>query len=189
MFAALNVALALVGIRPILALEGGAALAMMALAPAFRRRGAVGWGQAHLRAALLAGLAVLVVWYGRALVPPAPLFLARAMAARAVIELAPVDVIHGSIAAATVAGWGELAAYTAVYAPGGLQQAIAHRWSRNGELFARIPLSPVHGGRTEGFRTYSTTRNLKPPLEGGYTVDVVTASGQLIGRVRFTVTP
>jgi len=188
-FAALNVALALVGIRPILAVEGGAALAVMALTPAFRRGGTRGWRQAHVRAALLASLAMLAVWYGRALVPPAPLFLARAVAARAVTEREPVDVIHGSIPAATVAGWGELAAYTAVYAPSGLRQAIEHRWSKNGELFARIPLSPVRGGRAEGFRTYSTTRNLKPPLEGGYTVDVVTASGQLIGRVRFTVTP
>ena len=109
--------------------------------------------------------------------------------ARAVTEREPVDVIHGTISAATVARWGELAASTAVYAPGGLRQAIEHRWSRNGERFARIPLSPVRGGRAEGFRTYSTTRNLKPPLEGRYTVDVVTASGQLIGRVRFTVTP
>ena len=140
-------------------------------------------------APLLAGLAMLAVWYGRALVPPAPLFLARAAAARTVTELEPVDVIHGAIPAATVAQWGELAAYTAVYAPSGLLQAIEHRWSKNGERFARIPLSPVRGGRTEGFRTHSTTRNLKPPLEGRYTVDVVTASGQLIGRVRFTVTP
>jgi hypothetical protein len=111
------------------------------------------------------------------------------VAARAVIDLTPVDVIQGSVPAATVAGWGELAAYTAVYAPGGLRQAIQHVWSRDGVPFARIPLAPVRGGRTEGFRTYSVTRNLRPPLEGRYTVDVVTASGQLIGRLRFTVTP
>jgi len=189
MFAALNVALPLVGVRPILALEGSAALAVVALAPALRRGGAVPWRNAHVRATLLAGLAMVVVWYGRAVVPPAPLFLARTVAARAVTDLMPVDTIQGSVPAATVAEWGELAAYTAVYAPGGLQQAIRHVWSRNGVPFARIPLSPVRGGRAEGFRTYSITRNLKPPLEGRYTVDVVTASGQLIGRLGFTVTP
>jgi len=188
-FAALNVALALVGIPPILAVEGSAALAMMALTPAFRRQGPGGSTRAYVKAALLAGFAMLAVGYGRALVPPAPLFLAQAVAARTVTEREPVDVIHGSIPAATVAEWGELAAYTAVYAPSGLRQPIEHRWSKNGEQFARIPLSPVRGGRAEGFRTYSTTRNLTPPLEGRYTVDVVTASGQLIGRVRFTLTP
>jgi hypothetical protein len=188
-FAALNVALPLVGVRPILATQGGAMLAALALTPAFRRRGLVSWKRAHVQAALLACLALLLVWYGRALVPPAPLFVARAVAARTVTELEPVDVIRGSVSSARVLQWGELAAYTAVYAPSGLRQAIEHVWSRNGVVLSRIPLSPVQGGRTEGYRTYSRTRILKPPLEGRYTVDVVTASGQLIGRLRFTVTP
>jgi hypothetical protein len=56
-------------------------------------------------------------------------------------------------------------------------------------VLARIPLAPVQGGRAEGFRTWSRRRDLRPPLAGRYTVDVVTASGQLIGRLRFTVTP
>jgi len=49
--------------------------------------------------------------------------------------------------------------------------------------------TPVRGGRREGFRTYSRFTDLKPPVAGRYRVDVVTASGQLIGRLRFTVTP
>jgi hypothetical protein len=186
MFAALNVALPLVGVRPILALEGSAALAVLALTPALRPGGPVPWKAA--RATLLACLAMVLVWYARGAVPPAPLFLARTVVARTVTGLTPVDVIRGSVPAATVAEWGSLAAYTAVYAPGGLRQAIAHVWSRDGVPFARIPLSPVRGGRAEGFRTYSITHNLTPPLEGRYTVDAVTASGQLIGRLRFTVT-
>jgi uncharacterized protein DUF5924/DUF2914 family protein len=189
MFFALNVALPLVGVRPVLALEASAALAAIALLPALRRLGLVSWKRAHAHAVVLAAVALVVAWWARALVPPAPLFLARTVAAHRVVDLEPVDVIAGSISAAVVAEWGELAAYTAVYAPSGLHQEIRHVWSRNGVPFARITLSPVHGGRAEGFRTYSTTRNLKPPLAGRYTVDVVTASGQLIGRLRFTVTP
>jgi hypothetical protein len=188
-FSALNVALPLAGARPILALEGSAALAAMALTPALRRHGAVGWGRALRQAAALAGLAALLAWSGRAFVPPAPLFVARAVAARAVDRLEPVDVIEGPVPAATVAGWGQLTAFTAVYAPGGLRQGIAHVWVRNGTVLARIPLSPVRGGRAEGFRTWSQRRDLRPPLDGRYTVDVVTASDQLIGRLRFTVTP
>ena len=188
-FAALNVALPLVGVRPILALEGSAAMAVLALTPALRQGGTVPWKKAHMRAAVLACLAMALVWYGRALVPPAPLFLAHTVAARAVTDLTPVDVIHDSVPAATVGEWGTLAAYTSVYAPGGLRQAIQHVWSRNGVVIARSPLSPVSGGRAAGFRTYSVTRRLTPPIEGRYTVDVVTASGQLIGRLRFAVTP
>ena len=188
-FAALNVALPLVGLRPILALEMSAVLAVVALLPAFRRHGTVGWTRAFGRALIFAGLAAALAWFGRGLVPPAPLFITRAVAARTVHMLEPVDVIDGSIPAATVAEWRELAAYTAVYAPGGLQQEIAHVWTRNGAEVARIPLSPVRGGRADGFRTWSRRTGLRPPLAGRYRVDVVTASDQLIGRLRFTVTP
>jgi hypothetical protein len=188
-FSALNVALPLVGIRPILALEMSAVLAVIALVPAIRRQRAISWTRALGRAVVFAGLGAVVAWYGRDLVPPAPLFITRAVAARAVDRLEPVDVIHGSIPASTVAEWGELAAYTAIYAPGGLRQEIAHVWIRDGAVVARISLSPVHGGRAEGFRTWSRRTDLKPPLAGRYRVDVVTASDQLIGRLRFTVTP
>ena len=103
--------------------------------------------------------------------------------------LEPVDPIESPIPAGTVADWGGLAAYTAVYAPAGLQQHIEHVWWKNGKVIGRVPLSPVLGGRKEGFRTYSRKTDLKPPYQGRYHVDVVTASGQLVGRLRFTVTP
>jgi Protein of unknown function (DUF2914) len=45
----------------------------------------------------------------------------------------------------------------------------------------------VVGGRAEGFRTFSRRREWPPPVEGRYRVDVMTASGQLIGRLRFRV--
>ena len=191
MFAALNVALPLVGVRPIIALEGSAALAVLALTPAFRHSIATSWPRAHAWAIGLALLAVALAWYGRALVPPAPLFLARAVPARTVTMLEPVEPVRrGSLPAATVAEWGGIAAYTAIYAPAGLSQPIEHVWYRDGELLSRIQLAtPVRGGRTKGFRTYSRNEDLRPPLAGRYTVDVRTASGQLIGRLRFTVTP
>jgi Family of unknown function (DUF5924)/Protein of unknown function (DUF2914) len=190
-FAALNVALPLVGAQPILALEGSAVLAALALAPAFRRQVAFGWLRAHALALAAAALAVVLVWFGRGLVPPAPLFLARAVAAHGVAELEPVEPVEGGmVPAAIVLEWGELAAYTAVYAPAGVRQPIAHVWWRDRERLARVALpTPVMGGRREGFRTYSRFTDLKPPVAGRYRVDVVTASGQLIGRLRFTVTP
>ena len=97
--------------------------------------------------------------------------------------------MRGAVPAASVAAWGGIAAYTAVHAPAGLRQAILHVWRRDGHVVARIPLSPVQGGRAEGFRTWSRRTDLTPPIAGRYTVDVVTASGQLIGRLRFTVPP
>jgi len=140
---------------------------------------------------LFGALALVLVWFARGLVPPAPLFLARAVAARGVAELEPVEPVPGGVvAAATVLEWGELAAYTAVYAPAGVRQPIAHIWWRDRRQLARVVLpTPVLGGRREGFRTYSRFTDLKSPVAGRYRVDVVTASGQLIGRLRFIVTP
>jgi len=188
-FAALNVALPLVGVRPIGALLTSAALTPLALTPAFCRRGAVSWARALARGAGLAVIAMAAVWAARPVVPPAPIFLARAVAARGVVDLEPVEPVAGALPAAVVAAWGGVTAYTAVYAPAGLRQAIEHVWRRNGTLLARVPLSPVQGGRAQGFRTWSRRTDLTPPLAGRYTVDVLTASGQLIGRLRFTVTP
>ena len=190
-FAALNVALPLVGVRPIAALEGSAVLSALALAPAFRRERAFGWLRAHALAVGVALVALIIVWYARALVPPAPLFLARAVAARTVTNMEPVDAADdGVLPAATVLEWGELAAYTAVYAPAGVRQPIDHVWWRDGKRVAHVLLpTPVMGGRRQGFRTYSRYTDLKPPVAGRYRVDVVTASGQLIGRLRFTITP
>jgi uncharacterized protein DUF5924 len=70
-FAALNVALPLVGVQPILALEVSAVMAALALAPAFRREGLSGWLRAHALALAAAALALVLVWFARGLVPPA----------------------------------------------------------------------------------------------------------------------
>jgi hypothetical protein len=100
----------------------------------------------------------------------------------------PVDPFT-SVSLAQFREWGGIVAYTAVYAPAGLRETISHVWLRDGTPFGTIRLSPVLGGRTEGYRTYSWRSDLGPSPAGRWTVDAVTASGQLIGRVRFTVTP
>ena len=133
-FAALNVALPLLGIPPILALEGAAALTAVAMMPVFRERGALTWRQAYARSTVLAVAAMAVVWVGRAAVPPVPLFVARATAARGVTMLEPVEPMDSPIPASTVVGWGGIAAYTAVYAPAGLRQPIEHVWWKDGRL-------------------------------------------------------
>lgn len=190
MFAGLNVALALVGIRPILAAVLGAGLTGIALAPALRRPGRRTLMSAAGGAAALAGVAMAAVWIYPVWVPPAPLFMARAVVARDVVNLEPVDVVDRVVTTATILKWGSLTAYTAVYAPAGIRQPIEHVWQRDGVRVARIPLTAaVMGGRREGFRTFSRRREWHPPIAGRYRVDVMTASGQLLGRLAFTVSP
>ncbi len=189
LFAALNVALPLVGTPPILALLGSGALSAVALAPSFRRRGIVTRAGAWLQAGAFAVLAMAVLWVLRSAIPPAPLHLARATVARSVRGLEPVDPVPGAVSAADLGQWGGLVAYTAVYAPAGLRQPIAHVWAKDGVPVTTIRLSPIRGGRAEGFRTYSRKSDFRADAAGRWSVDVVTASGQLIGRLRFTITP
>jgi hypothetical protein len=71
-----------------------------------------------------------------------------------------------------------------VHAPAGLRDTIEHVWWKNGRVIARVRLSPVEGGRAQGFRTWSRKSDLGMPLDGDYAVDVRTASGQLIAGSR-----
>lgn len=189
LFAALNVALPLVGLSPAPALGASAFLAVFAITLALRPgeprfRVSVG-----LRAGALAVVAAGLLWVLREWIPPAPLHLVRATLARSARDLEPVDPVGGPVAGATLRSWGGLVAYTAVSAPAGLREPIAHVWRKNGTIMTTIPLTPVRGGRPGGFRTYSRKADFKGDPSGWWAVDVVTASGQLIGRLRFAITP
>ena len=142
-----------------------------------------------MRTGLLSALAVAFLWWVRAAFPPAPLQLAHATVARMVERLEPVDPVRGEISAEVLREWGGLTAYTAVYAPAGLKQPIVHVWKMKGRPVTTIPLSPVRGGRTDGFRTYSRKSDFAGNVAGSWAVDVMTSSGQLIGRFRFRITP
>lgn len=188
LFAGLNVALPLVGLPPAWALLGSAALAGLLLAPAYRRPGAA-WRGLALRAGLAAGLAVGAAWVLLPAIPPAPLQLGQATLARAVVDLEPVQPV-ARVSQADLRAWGGLVAFTPVIAPAGLRQSVHHRWRHEGRAVTTLRLpTPVRGGRAAGFRTFSRKADFPPDARGRWTVDVVTASGQLVGRVRFTVDP
>lgn len=186
-FAALNVALPLVGLPPFLALMASAFLAALALTPAVRRRGRISWGAAIRRGVAAGIVAATVAAVGRGAVPPAPIHLRHGYLAWGdeESELAPLP---AEIPAAHARARG-LLAYTAIYAPAGLTQAVDHVWRHRGAVVARVPLASIVGGRREGFRTWSRKTVFPADPTGGWTVDVVTASGQLIGRLRFRMIP
>ncbi|MBI1735226.1 MAG: DUF2914 domain-containing protein [Candidatus Rokubacteria bacterium] len=186
-FAALNVALPLVGIRPDVGLLLAAWTSTVALAPVVRRALELAW-PITLAALALIGVATAGIAYaGRVAVPPAPLALASATLARDVRDNRPVMPLPSTVTSADLAEG--VVAYTAVYAPAGLRQPVAHVWRHGGRVVNVVMLSPVRGGRREGFRTYSRKSAFPGKPAGRWTVDVVTPSGQLIGRLRFSVTP
>jgi len=185
-FAALNVALPLVGLPPFGALMASAFAASIAITPVIRRAGDRTWTAAlRVTVALGVGAAALAA-VGRAWIPPAPLFMAKAAIMWDVLDLDAIEALPTTIAADEMKQRG-LVAYTAIYAPAGLRQSVSHVWRHRGQVIEVVALAPVLGGRREGYRTYSRKTSFPAEPEGRWSVDVVTASGQLIGRLRFRV--
>src|SRR5262245_13590564 len=189
MFAALDVALPLLRVPPFASLVASATVAVLAFTPMIRQAWALSWPRA-LRvtvgaAVVAATLATLVRWA----IPPAPLALAGGAVARSIADWEPVDRVIGPITAGELRQWGGLVAYTAIHAPAGLSQPVEHVWRQDGRTVSVIRLSPVRGGRREGFRTFSRKTGFPLDPAGRWSVDVVTTSGQLIGRLRFQVLP
>jgi hypothetical protein len=186
LFAGLNVALPLVGVPPAGAVLGSAGLAALGLTPTyFRREGR--WGAAARRAGAVAAVAVATAWGVRPAIPPAPLSLVHPTLARDVLDLEPVDPV-AQVTVEQLRAWGGLIAFTPVGAPAALRQPIEHRWRHEGRVISTVRLpTPIRGGRPGGFRTFSRKTDFPPDAHGRWTVDVVTASGQLIGRLRFRV--
>jgi len=186
-FAALALALPLVRVPAYASLLLSAWISVFALAPAILR--ARGW---RLRRALgvagaLAFGAAAFVGLFPALIPPVPLSLSRAVLARSLDGLEPMGSVGSPIAAADLRKLGSVVAYTAIYAPQGVSQGVVHVWRRDGAVVNVVPLTPVEGGRREGFRTFSRKSVFPADPAGRWSVDVMTTSGQLIGRLRFRV--
>jgi hypothetical protein len=184
-FGALNLALPLVYVPPAFSLVLSAWLATVALTPAVCRARAWSWPRG-LGVTMLVGVAVaILVVQMRIAIPPAPLFLADA---RIAWDLGTLHSLEppSPIPAAALLGQG-LVAHTAIYAPAGLRTPVQHVWRQNGVIINVIPLT-VEGGRQEGYRTFSRKHAFPDQPAGRWTVDVMT-DGQLIGRLRFRVTP
>lgn len=186
-FGALNLALPLVGVPPAgaLLLSGWIAVAAMVPPLALARGWPWRWSAA---AAVVVGLAAgLLAHAARAAIPPAPLSLARAYLAWDSADLSDPLPVARAIKAHELHERG-LVAFTSIYAPAGLTQPVRHVWRHRGDVVDVIDLSPVRGGRREGFRTYSRKTAFPADPRGTWSVDVSTRSGQLIGRLRFLVT-
>jgi hypothetical protein len=188
LFGALNLALPLVGVPPNVALLTAAWTAVMAMTPVACRAWGWSWRRGlELMAVFGVGVAALV-YALRPAIPPVPLFVARAAIAWNVESLDSVEPVAGPVHAAELRERG-LVAYSAIFAPAGLRQPIQHVWRRDGRVIDVVELSPVRGGRQEGYRTYSRKTAFPEQVAGGWVVDVATRSGQLIGRLRFRVEP
>ena len=188
MFGALNLALPLVGVPPFAALLIAAWLAVVALTPAVCRARGWRWRTGVIVTSLVGFVVAAAAGLRPIVIPPAPLFVAQGGLGWTVATIDSLEPIAGAIHAADLRERG-LVAYTAIYAPAGLRQAVEHVWRQDGHPLDVVRLTPVEGGRREGFRTFSRKTAFPADPVGRWTVDVMTGHGQLIGRVRFRVVP
>jgi hypothetical protein len=185
-FAALNVAIPLLGVRPYFALLLSAWIATVASTPAVRRAFRWPWRTAFLTTAAVGVIAAGVAGLACRAIPPAPLFVARAYVQWHIGSLESLEPDPRAIQADELRRRG-LMAFTAIYAPAGLRQPVAHVWRQNGDIVDVITFDAVAGGRREGYRTWSRKTTFPADPLGRWTVEVMTTSGQLIGRVSFRV--
>jgi hypothetical protein len=89
----------------------------------------------------------------------------------------------------TTTGPGTVYAFSAIFSPTKLDISIVHEWQRFDEpsqswlTVSKVTL-PIVGGREGGYRTYSTYNKLSA---GRWRVNVITESGQVLGRIRLAV--
>ena len=187
-FAALNLALPLVGVAPFAALMLAASAAVVALTPAVRRARGWRWPTALAVTAVVGATTAAAAGWWCGVIPPAPMFLARAVLGWTVSPADSPEPDPGAIHAAELQERG-LVVRTAIYAPAGLRQPVEHVWRRDRRRVDVMRLTTVEGGRREGFRTFSRKTTFPPDPVGRWSVDVMTGSGQLVGRLRFRVVP
>ena len=186
MFGALNLALPLVGVPPFAALLIAAWLAVVLLTPAVCRARGWRWSTGLIVTSLAGFVAAGGAGLRPIVIPPAPLFVASRALGWTVGTIDSLEPIAGAIRADELRERG-LVAYTAIYAPAGLRQPVEHVWRREGRVVNVVRLTPIEGGRRDGYRTFSRKSTFPADPVGRWTVDVMTASGQLIGRLRFRV--
>jgi len=135
---------------------------------------------------VVTGVLGVVLWTGRYWVPPATLWLTHVSVTRSVNEQARE---HGrSIRSITNVALqhGGLYAYSAIRAPRGLEEAVYHVWRHEGHVVDRIRLA-ISGGRKDGYRAWTHKMNFPTDSLGRWSIEVQTATGQMVGMLRFNV--
>lgn len=122
------------------------------------------------------------VWALRAQVPAVGLTVTEARITQFIDGLTPGEPVQSIALGDLPSG---VVAFAAIRAPNGLAQKVIFQWRHNGEREDIV--AEIHGGRDDGFRTYSRKRVFPQDAAGRWTVDVLTPQGQLLKRLRFTV--
>lgn len=158
---------------------------------------AVGFWAMHVPPRMLerpAVMLLLVLWtlgavtgayFGRAAVPPVAMYVPYGAVGPSLMSdgrlAIEAHVLHRTLVE-------DLYAVTDVVIPGGKGDRLVHVWRKGGvEVQRSGDVDPRAHGPTGTIRLQSKLAELPDEPAGGWTVDVVTQDGQLVGRVPFEV--
>ncbi len=141
---------------------------------------------------------IMVGSYTTGILPPLPLSLRDAGIYHGLVKSGGDYILYGepspwytNLLGETVhVAQGEtLYAYSSVFAPAAFSATLSHLWEYyDSEQKKWVTVSkvsfPISGGRDGGYRGYSQTTSITP---GKWRVSVLSGSGQVIGRLSFTV--
>jgi Family of unknown function (DUF5924)/Protein of unknown function (DUF2914) len=137
------------------------------------------------KALWIVGVLVLpfVLWELRARVPAAGLAVTSARVTQTIVGLTPGEPVRRLTQADLGRG---VIAFAAIRAPAGLAQEVVFEWRHNGRERERIS-AEIHGGKADGFRTFSRKLVFPADAVGVWTVDLLTPQQQLLHRLKFVV--
>lgn len=144
--------------------------------------GGLGFAAGRARGLLWGGLAGLALaGLLRNALAPVPLHLVDPVLCSGVRDHQPLDTLE------TVDLGSEAWFWTPVFAPPGRTDSVRHVWTNDDRQVASVIL-PLRGGREQGFRTWSSSRQVAH-RPGSARVEVRLLDGQLLGRRTFTIAP
>ncbi len=142
--------------------------------------------QGALLTLAMTGTLLAGVWYGRTLIPPAPL----AMTESAVGHGTPgsYECLPGSKHAIRQNQLDGLRCGSLLREPGGLKEPVVHRWIYKGHEVARIAPERIRcDGDGVVFRSYFPKELLPKDPTGMWSCETYTVGGQLVGLKKFEV--
>ena len=142
--------------------------------------------QGALLTLLMTGVMLGGVWYGRTLIPPAPLAMAETTVGHGTLgsyECLPAskhDIVANQL--------DNLRCGSLLREPGGLKEPVIHVWTHKKHEIARLSPERLHcDGDGEVFRSYLPPDKLPKDPTGMWACETFTVGGQLVGIRKFEV--
>ncbi|HUJ62083.1 MAG TPA: DUF5924 family protein [Kofleriaceae bacterium] len=142
--------------------------------------------QGALLTLAMTGILLAAVWYGRVLLPPAPLAMPETAVGHG--TEGGWECLPGSMHQIEASQLDRLRCGSLIREPGGLKEGIEHVWTWRGHELARITPDQLScDGDGVVFRSYFPKDKLPPDPSGKWSCETFTHNGQLVGVRKFEV--